>query len=76
MGLETRRTKAATDDDRHGASPIGHIINFVQYKFQLSTANPCGSDIMLLLQTWIISVLQNVEERVAEVLRKLFLVKK
>ena len=30
---------------------------------------------MLLLQTWIISVLQNVEERVAEVLRKLFLVK-
>ena len=30
---------------------------------------------MLLLQTWIISVLQNVEERVAEVLRKLFLMK-
>ena len=73
MGLETRRTKAATDDDRH---PIDNIINFVQYKFQLSTANPCGSNIMLLLQTWVISVLQNVEEKVAEVLRKLFLVKK
>ena len=58
MGLETRRTKAATDDDRHGTIPIDHIINFVQYKFQLSTANPCGSNIMLLLQTWIISVLQ------------------
>ena len=26
MGLETRRTKAATDDDRHGTSPIDHII--------------------------------------------------
>ena len=75
MGLETRRTKAATDDDRHGTSPIDHIIKFVQYKFQLSTVNPCGSNIMLLLQTWIINVLQNVEERVAEVLRKLFLVK-
>ena len=62
MGLETRRIKAATDDDRHGTSPIDHI-NFVQYKFQFSTANPCGSNIMLLLQTWIISVLQNVEER-------------
>ena len=33
MGLETRRTKAATDDDRHGTSPIDHIIKFVQYKF-------------------------------------------
>ena len=76
MELETRKTKAATDDDRHGTSLIDHIINFVQYIFQLSIANPCGSDIMLLLQTWIISVLQNVEERVAEVLRKLFLAKK
>ena len=26
MGLETRRIKAATDDDRHGTSPIDHII--------------------------------------------------
>ena len=53
--------------------PVPEIIyiNFVQYKCQLSTANPCGSNIILLLQTWIISVLQ----RVAEVLRKLFLVK-
>ena len=49
MGLETRRTKAATDDDRHGTSPIDHIINFVQYKFQFSTANPCGSNIMYAL---------------------------
>ena len=59
--------------------PVPEIIyiNFVQYyKCQLSTANPCGSNIMLLLQTWIISALQNVEERVAEVLRKLFLMKK
>ena len=58
--------------------PVPEIIyiNFVQYKFQLSTANLCGSNIMLLLQTWIISVLQNVEERVAEVLRKLFIMKK
>ena len=62
MGLETRRFKAATDDDRHGTSPIDRIINFVQYKFQLSTANLCSSNIMLLLQTWIISVLENVEE--------------
>ena len=62
MGLETRRTKAATDDDRHGTSLIDHIINFVQYIFQLSIANPCGSDIMFLLQTWIVSVLQNVGE--------------
>ena len=58
--------------------PVPEIIyiNFVQYKCQPSTANPCGSNIMLLLQTWIISVLQNVEERVVEVLRKLFLMKK
>ena len=60
MGLETRRVKAATDDDRHGTSPKDHIIDFVQYKFQLSTANLCGSNIM---QTWIISVLETVEER-------------
>ena len=25
MGLETRRIKAATDDDRHGTSPIDHV---------------------------------------------------
>ena len=43
MGLEIRSTRAATDDDRHGTIPIDHIINFVPYKFQLSTANPCGS---------------------------------
>ena len=36
----------------------------------------CGSNIMFLLQTWIISVLQNVGQRVAEVLRKLFLMEK
>ena len=47
-------------------------IDFIQYKCQLSTANPYGSNIMLLLQTWIISVLQ----RVVEVLRNLFLMKK
>ena len=75
MGLETRRIKAATDVDRHGTSPRDLII-FVQYKCKLSTANPCGSNIMLLLQTWIISVLQNAGERVAKVLRKLFLMKK
>ena len=63
MGLETRRIKAVTDDNRHGTSPIDHIVNFVQYKCKLSTANPCGSNIMILLQTWIISVVQNVEER-------------
>ena len=26
------------------------------YKCKLSTTNPCGSNIMLLLQTWIINV--------------------
>jgi len=40
--LETRRIKA-NDDDK-----------LKQYKYKLSFANQFGSDIMLLLQTWII----------------------
>ena len=32
MGLETRRTKAATDDDRHGTSPRDHICDWILEK--------------------------------------------
>ena len=63
VGLKTRRIKAATDDDRYAWDQSQRSYIFVQYKCKLSTANPCGSNIMLLLQTWIISMLQNVGER-------------
>ena len=68
MGLETIRIKAAIGDDRHGTSPRDLI-----YLYNINASfPPCDSNIMLLLPTCIISVLQNVGERVAEVLRKLF----